>query len=173
MPAQLHPATQKKPIVPIAVDNDKAQSAVPTQLQPVAQKNSSTDPSTSTQVAHQLLVVQAQPLIIPHDKQFTTLPSPIVKPESHKDIDECASSQELDILTKVAIHPGSITKPTSVMAVAEEQVMQPPLLPSHKHAQQPARTSLRQGPVLGFIPEEEDGGSDQDSACDLLSVEDS
>jgi hypothetical protein len=167
MPTQLHPATQEKTIAPISVDNDKAQSAVPHQLQPVAQEN------PSTQVAPQLLAVQVQPLIIPHDKLFTTLPSPIVEPGSHKDTDECASSQELDILTKVAIHQGSITKSTSVMAVAEAQVVQPPLLPSHKQAQQPARTSLRQGPVLGFIPEEEDGGSDQDSACDPLSVEDS
>ena len=48
--------------------------------------------------------------------------------------------------------------------------MQPP---SHNQAQQPIRSSIRQGPILGLIPEEEDGGSDQDSACDPLSIEES
>ena len=60
--------------------------------------------------------------------------------------------------------------------------MQPPLLslqssrstiPSHKQTQPQVSTTLRQGPVLEFIPEEVDDGSDQDSACDPLSVEES
>jgi hypothetical protein len=164
MPAQMQPAAPRKAIAPITADKDKASSAMPTHLQPAAQHKaiSPTDPSTSTQVVSQSLAVQPHPSTIPHDKPIISLPPPIIEPEG--------------------VAPSRATESSLHQGLPEAQVMQPPLLslqssrstiPSHKQTQPQVSTTLRQGPVLEFIPEEVDGGSDQDSACDPLSVEES
>jgi len=106
--------------------------------------------------------VQAQPLTIPHDKPFTSLPPPITELEG--------------------VAPSRAIESSLHQCLPEEQVMQPPLLsiqsgrsivPSQKQTQPQVSTSLRQGPALEFIPEEVDGGSDQDSARDPFFVEES
>jgi hypothetical protein len=160
--AQMQPATLHKAIAPIAADKDKASSVMATHLQPAAQNKaiSPTDPSTSTQVVSQSLVVQPQPSTI--DKPIISLPTPITEPEG--------------------VAPSRATESSLHQGLPKAQVMQPPLLslqsssstiPSNKQTQPQVSTTLRQGPVLEFIPEEVDGGSDQDSACDPLSVEES
>lgn len=172
-------SSHPKTISPIAVEKDQAQLALPTPVQPAANQKSfsSTDPSTSTLVTSQLLMVQSQPIIVPHEKQSTTIPSPIIEPENHQD----KARQNSDIVAKADIHQGrfchamavapSSAKESSLhQCTPEDKVLQPP---SHNQAQQPIRSSIRQGPILGLIPEEEDGGSDQDSACDPLSIEES
>nr|TKR98217.1 hypothetical protein D5086_0000205770 [Populus alba] len=162
--------------LPTALDKGKAK--VDSGVATVQHAAHLTDPSTSTQVATKSLQVQA----ITYTKPFTPLPQPITEPVGSKDMVECGSNQDSDILTKenleMAAAPPRATETGSPPGFVEEQIVQHPLLSkssgsSYKHSQPPLSTSLRQGPVLEFIPEEVDGGSDHDSACDPLSVEES
>ncbi|KAJ6876505.1 hypothetical protein NC651_029488 [Populus alba x Populus x berolinensis] len=123
---------------------------------------SPTDPSTSSHVALQSSLVQATSPVQP----FTSLPPTVPELEGPIDIEKCGSNQDSDILTKkilaMADAPPIATEPSSPPCLAEEQVLQPSM--SHKLAQSLLSKPLCQGPLLEFIPEEVDGGSDHDSA---------
>ncbi|KAL3608985.1 hypothetical protein D5086_000005 [Populus alba] len=143
--------------LPTALDKGKAK--VDSGVATVQHAAHLTDPSTSTQVATKSLQVQA----ITYTKPFTPLPQPITEPVGSKDMVECGSNQDSDILTKenleMAAAPPRATETGSPPGFVEEQIVQHPLLSkssgsSYKHSQPPLSTSLRQGPVLEFIPEE-------------------
>nr|TKS04165.1 hypothetical protein D5086_0000143660 [Populus alba] len=138
-------SSHPKTISPIAVDKDQAQLA--------------------------LCAITAYNC--PIDKTITLLfASPIIEPEAVQD----KASKTIGYISQDRYPSGKILSSNgngSCTLKLHPRRKSLSLPPSHNQAQQQIRSSIRQGPILGLIPEEEDGGSDQDSACDPLSIEES